>query len=349
VLVAIWLSLHAPGVIEAPGPWLSPVASGTAGCIDTAGLQARADALLGPDVAPPPTRVDLHVQRGPDEAWMVRLRIDAAGEVAERSLSGRDCTTLDHAIALVIAVHVDPLSVATRLPAHDEPSAEVDPPVIVEPPSLEPPIAETPAAEARPAVREPTPRRPTRREPLAPGVSLGAAVMAELGVLPRAAAAFELGVGLRWPRALVELGAIASVGPSATASDAPGVEGTFRLVAAVLRGCGVLGRARVEAAICGGLEAGDLWARSDGVDFPNTVHSPWLAATLGVRPRVLVHPRVSVGASVDLLVPLRRPVFVVDEELEVYEVGPIAARFGVSLELRLRSPRGASGARVREP
>ena len=339
VLVAFWLSVHAPGITEDPGAWLTPVVSGAPACIDAAGLQGRAEALLGPGVVPPPTRIELDPQRAPDDAWTVRLRIDTAGEIADRSLSGRDCTTLTDAIALVIAVHVDPLSVATRLSTRDEASALATPAVVVAPPSSAEDAAPAPVPARPPRttpVRAPALRTPHPRERVAPGLTLGVAAMAELGVLPRAAGSFALELGVRWPHAAVELSGLVSVGPRITVPAAADVEGTFRLYAAAARGCGVVGRARVEAAICGGLEAGDLWGRATGLQFPDTVNALWLAPTLGVRPRIVLHPRIALGGIVDVLVPLRRHRFHVEDGVNVHTVAPIAARFGLSMQVRLR-------------
>jgi hypothetical protein len=338
VLVAFWLSVHAPDLPEHPGAWLRAGVSGRPGCIDeTGGLQARAAALLGPAVSPPPTTVEIDVVPAQDDAWTVGVRIDTEGVRAERSLSGRDCATLEEAIALVIAVHVDPLSVATRLSSREEAAALETAPVIVAPPDSSEAPGVAPAGPPREIAKPPRPAAVhERRTRAAAGVNLGAAVTAELGVLPRAAGSVELGVGVRWPHATLEVSGLVSVGPRALPPDTPDVVATFRLYAAAVRGCGVLGRARVQAAMCGGLEAGDLWAKSDGLQFPETVHALWLATTVGVRPRVVLHPRVALGGIVDLLVPLRRHRFLVEQSLEVHRVAPIAARFGLSLQVRLK-------------
>jgi hypothetical protein len=332
VLVALWLSVHAPEATEDSG-WLTAEVSGAAACIDPARLRPRAEALLGPGVSPPATFVELSVREDPGATFTVQMRIEAEGERVERSLSGPDCATLGEAIALVIAVHVDPLSVATRLSTREEAAAHAIPPV-AEPPqtstSPEPVPRETTATP--PASHD---RTPDRARMPRPRLALGVAAMAELGVLPRAAGSLQLDVGVLWPHASVEVAGLVSLGPRASAPNDPAVEGTFRLYAGALRGCGVLGRTRMEAALCGGLELGDLWARGDGLDAPATVHALWLAPTLGVRPRVVLHPRVALGGVIDLLVPLRRHRYGVADVGVVHGVAPIAARFGLALQVRL--------------
>lgn len=103
MLVALWLSIHAPDLPEAPA-WLEASVDGAPSCIDGAVLPGRAEAMLGPDTSPPPTRAELHVAPEPGDAFAVRLRVDASGHVVERTLTGRDCDTLTDAVALVIAV-----------------------------------------------------------------------------------------------------------------------------------------------------------------------------------------------------------------------------------------------------
>src|SRR3546814_5559811 len=45
---------------------------------------------------------------GSDDAWRVRVRMETGGEISERSLSAPTCKALEKAVALVIAITIEP-------------------------------------------------------------------------------------------------------------------------------------------------------------------------------------------------------------------------------------------------
>lgn len=344
VLALLWLSTQPAPLADPPPSWLRAEWAGTAACVDAGSVPERVEQMLG-EATPPPTHVRLRAEPAGD-AWDVILDLEVEGPAISRTLRGRDCETLTEAVALVVAVHADPLSVAAHVEAVrteastsrvPEPSSETE--IVAPPRPTGPPRAERQAEASRPAPRRPPPReRTSRREPPArPRASLGATVAAELGALPTAGASFELGAGLLWPHAQAEIAGLMSIGPSATAPELDTVGGRFRLYAGIARGCGVLGGGRFEVPLCGALELGDLRGRGQGpgLERPETVDGLWVALSLGARPRWVLHPRVALGAVADLIVPLRRHRFAVPNVGVVHEVAPIGARLGLSLQVRL--------------
>lgn len=324
---------------------------GEPACVDTSTLDSRMSALLATPRSAGAS-VGLSASRAGD-GWRISLEARDAQRQIHRVLRGRDCRTLTEAVALIVAVQLDP--VRTAATAWPEPISVV---------RSTPPSAPAPS----PSVPAPSPAAPVPGTTTSPGSSTGsstgsspspepsatasvepspgprpravrlllsATASGEVGVLPRGAAAFEVGVGAAWPHARVELGGLTSVGPDTIADELPSVGGRFRLFTGLIRACGVMARNRVELPLCAGVELGDLRALGTGLEQPATVDALWVALTGGARPRWVATPRLAVGGALDLVAPLRRHRFATAEAGPVHEVAPIGARLGLHLELRL--------------
>ena len=253
-VLASLLSLTLLGPAPSAGPRIQW--RGEPGCVATERLDAQILALTGR----PPIPVDLTLEATRQgDRWRVGLEVHGETVRFERTLVGRDCQTLTHAIALILAVQLDPVAVADAVWSQNAAGTQAEAPKVttasetrprVPAPSPDPsPPPRSAPPEPPPPADEPTPRPHAR--PL-----LDAALMAELGILPRGAAAIALTTGAAWPRARVEVGALVSLGPDGTAPDRPSVGGRFRLFTGVVRGCGGRGEGAVLAAAVRGPRAG---------------------------------------------------------------------------------------------
>lgn len=356
VLVSLLAALAPLSLASAPtGPtirWDTPPA-----CVDAAAVPARVAALVG-EASMSAVTVGIGAARRED-AWTVSLGLEpggSAGGAVRRTLEGRDCATLTEAVALVVAVHLDAVAAAGVLAHEETDEREEESPVPAVQPSASRDETRAPRTEAD-APRGGSPR--STRGPASGSIdtrerassrpralaSLGAA--GEVGVQPRAGAAFELAGGVGWSHARVELGALASVGPDATSERLATVGGRFRLLTGLVRGCGVPGNERVELPLCGGLELGDLRATGTGLRRPATVNALWVAAVASARPQWSPRlrstagaddrrpARLALGALLDLVVPLRRHRFATPEAGLVHAVDPVGVRLGLRVELRL--------------
>jgi hypothetical protein len=327
--------------------WDTPAA-----CVEARDLPARVAGLTGRASAPAARLVLGAERRG--EGWRISLELEPLGPQAaeglRRTLVGRDCATLTEAVALVVAVQLDPVAAAGVIlpgppdrapsepvapgPAPTEPSPRVRPPDhALQPPGSAPMPSASPPPSGVPSRAPDSRQRSSSRS--RPRAVLGFAAAGELGVLPRGAAAFELAAGVAWPRARLELGGSASVGPDATSEQLAAVGGRFRLFTSLLRACGVPSRGRFELPACGGLELGDLRATGTGLRRPAIVDALWVAAVASARPQWVIGPRLALGGQLELVVPMRRHRFATREAGRVHEVAPVALRLGVHVELRL--------------
>jgi hypothetical protein len=314
----------------------------TPACVDATTVPARVAELVGTG-SMPAGALGLGAEQS-GEGWRISLVLEPAGDMpVRRTLEGRDCATLTEAVALVVAVHLDAVAAAGVI-AGEETSNRRSVPPVVPPPVRAGSLSserEDPTSTTVSRASDSRPRAPSRPRPRALA-SVG--VAGEVGVLPRGAAALELAGGVGWPRARVEVGGLASLGPDGASERLAEVGGRFRLFTAVVRGCGVPGRERVELPLCGGLELGDLRATGTGLRRPATVDAPWVAVVASARPQWSPRlraagdrrrSRLAFGALLDLVVPLRRHRFTTPEAGLVHAVDPVAVRLGLRVELRL--------------
>lgn len=301
--------------------WLEPTWDGAPACVEAASLPVRVARLLGPDRVPPSTRVTLTATEAAP-AWTIAIELESEQFRIARELRGDDCEVLSEAVALVIAVQVDPIAVADAVSVAAAPVA----------PAVPEPIPEE-NVDAPTTATEPVAELPLAARLVRPRATIGGSVAAELGVLPRSGATLALDVGVTWKHVRAEIGGLTSLGPDARPVD--GVGARFRLFAGVVRGCGVIVRDNIEFPLCGGLEIGELWAKGLDLTAPKTVHALWLAPVFGLRPRWIATQRVALGAVIDIVAPIYRHRFSTGDAGFEHEVAPVVGRVGLGVEVRL--------------
>ncbi|MCA9711397.1 MAG: hypothetical protein KDK70_36500, partial [Myxococcales bacterium] len=83
------------------------------GCISVEPLPSRVAALMNHRASPPAT---LELAAAEDEqGWQISMAVHSTTRSFDRTLHGRDCTTLTEAVALIVAVQLDPVAVASAL------------------------------------------------------------------------------------------------------------------------------------------------------------------------------------------------------------------------------------------
>ncbi|HXU02346.1 MAG TPA: hypothetical protein VN903_15375 [Polyangia bacterium] len=279
-VVLIALSLQTP--IDAPEAAASTKARlelrGAADCISRADLEARVAArssrIQFVDDAAIYARVVLAPARPGNVAAEVALATSGAEQPARR-LVARSCAEAADAIALIIAVTLDPtLQAPTDQPVAAPPPA---PPVIVETPALPPPITQPPAARRQfgAAVAGQTIAGPAPA--IMPGIALyGMAAVDRDSVW---SPALFLGATHVWRNDLSEQGGTAS----------------FTLDAASLDVCPLrVGRTRFVARPCASVLVGRLAASGAETDQAASAARPFATAGVAVT--------ASYGTTVEVVV-----------------------------------------------
>ncbi len=225
--------------------------------------------------------ISANVVGEPSGGFAAKLRFAGPNGTEERFLEHPDCAKLTEAVALLMALAIDPERVKARQQAAG-PAATVAAPK-TEPssgPGVPPPAAERASAPAR---DDAPPALPTRSTERAWRPRVGVFGFAGSGSLPSVGPGLGVEVSLR--ARYLELGLVGRYWLSRV-EPVPGVaEADVRLALASLglRGCGVAPSGAWQLRGCAGAELGDLWGTGEGaVEQPRTGHAllPSLSASL---------------------------------------------------------------------
>ncbi len=323
--LALALSLAAPA--DDGASWTAP-----AECPDLAAVQERVRAIAGRVPEDAELRVRARVSGPP---WVVQLELARDGVGHERSIEASSCEALADIVAVVVAVALDPVRVASRV----ELGPAIEPARVVPPPSR--PSIGMPATED--ATGDPTvsstapaaaPKPVTRAVPMR--LSLRIAGGGEVGATPKGTGGVELALSFTRRRFALEL--VGRYWIRRTTDVGGGTSLRTELGTVGLRGCWVGAVKRVRLYGCGGLETGDFVARAFDVGGARgDVHFPWLAVTLGGALAIRLVEPVSLWLGVDGAAHVLRPqaVLATEPPTVLYEVAPVGLRALGGLELRL--------------
>lgn len=307
--------------------WAAPV-----GCPAGPELRRGIERRLGRTLAPGEANVDAQVEPRAQGGYRLVLRTSAAGVVDERTLEADDCRALADATALVVALAIDPVAVAEAMEAF---AADDE----VEPPRETPPVGPAPArreattTELRSTTDSGEASEPAERSRPEGLLRVGAGV--GLGALPGVTFVPSLAAGLRWRRARLELEGTYWIPRVSEPVD--GARVAVQLGTAAVRGCGQLGRDRLEAPLCGGVQLGGMRGRGQGAPNAHAAVGPWVALEASVGLSWWFRPRWALAGGFAAAVPLRTPSFELTDETPVslFEPSSVVGRVWLGIELRL--------------
>ncbi|MCA9704713.1 MAG: hypothetical protein KDK70_02550 [Myxococcales bacterium] len=322
ILAAGWLSVSTTPAAPERGGELSLAWDAPQACPGREVVLERVEGLLGRslrDAEASPVRVQARVEPV-GEALRLSLRTETAEGRSDREMSGQTCEVLVDAAALVIAVALDPsLALGPEPEPEPEPQPLGDLPECIEPDAIE-------AQALEPAEPAPAP------EPVAGTVR--AAVTGSLGPLPLAAPGVEVVAGFVRRQARVELGFDYFFARRVAAASGDDRGGEIQLWTLAARGCWAPGVSILEFPVCGGVQAGPMRGEGYGLSTPTTTRLAWVAAEVGGALLIRGLPLVDVWAGADLVVPLTRPGFFIDDVGLVHRSGGVGGEASVGLEVR---------------
>lgn len=277
--------------------------------------------------------------------WRAQIEVEIDGHDApiHRELRGTPCLALADAIALVVAISIDPLSASASVdnagdgPGIPRPSIPraTDEPTLPAPAGLESVVTEPPeraASVERTASAGPTTQRTIRRSPwrlsglVAGGITLG--------LLPGIGG--RLGGGLVVSRGPVQVVGSGHHGFARTVRHPDGIDAGANLstTAGRLLACWAPTPARFTLSLCSGLEAGVYAADGIGLERTARVRTTWVAALPQARLTVWAWPWLGVGPSLELPLALTRPRFSIDDfRADLVQVDPVGLRLALAIEL----------------
>ncbi len=276
-----------------------------------------------------------------EPGFVVTLRFADAAGAGERSFSAKECGLLTDAVVLVIAVALDPVSLAERIDARAlEPTPE---PTRPEPAPVEPATPVAHEDEPGPTIVDSTePSTSTSLsfdEPVDPPVRtrvrVGARAFGSGAYGPTRTGYGGIGgaIALLGDRWRVEATAAWSIPRVIRLDDTIG--GTFDAWMIGARACFAPTLGTVELPLCPGIEAGQVRGRGlDSLPISQRGRLPWVAPVLAQGLWWAPIEQLAIGAELALVVPLTRGSFVV-EDREVDRLTALGVRGLVGVELRL--------------
>lgn len=292
------------------------------GCPSSERILAETDRILAGSTVRTDPPIEAHARvRQEGERWLLSLETRRGEAVGNRELAGESCTALGEAMIVILVLMIDPALVPETPPRLEpEPAAEVAPPPRPAPPAVV--------------------SRPTSPPAVAPGCrwdrpALSLSALGDLGALPAPAGGGELGFGLR-RCALSASAALRALAPRTGEAELDtGAGGDLWLAA----GGAALGLVRaagpLELGARGGLEVGVMSGRGVGINHPDSGRALWLAASAGAVLGVPLAGRLEAVVGLDLVVPLLRPRFVIDDLGSVHRAAAVTGRLALGLELEM--------------
>jgi hypothetical protein len=225
-------------------------------------------------------RADVRVSGGPP--WSADLTTQHAGRIGRRSLESPSCQAAADAVALIIALSIDPDAAAASAQA----SVAAAPPLAVQAPV----------------------GRDRRLQILASVYSQG-----RVGTLPGTDVGVGLGVGLAGARWHSDLRWTYGLRRDQVASLPSGAAGRFNLATGSLTGCVDVVRLNLAFGPCAVAEAGRVSATGYGATAGFSRDATWLALGGGVFSSLVVSKHLRISVEVDALAPLYRPDYVFED------------------------------------
>jgi hypothetical protein len=288
------------------------------GCPDRSKIDADLARFLahGAQRDDAPVVIDARVTKD-DEKFVLALSVRASAGAIEKTMRADDCKVLASAVALVVAVLLDPTAVVETVERERVAPVPVEP--AAEPPKREPRTEPKPKPKPKPKLEVQGLIRPL--------------VAGSFGPLPRFGVAAGGIVGVRLGRARIEAHAIWDAPQRARAS---GVDAGARLDLWALgpRGCFAPRWRTLEVPVCAGGEIGRVRGRGFGLSVSRSARATWAAFTAGATLLWVPLRWIAVGGGVDAVVALTRPSFVIDDIGRVHRPRPAGVRIHAGLELR---------------
>ncbi len=322
-LIALLLGPPADPVVPAlPSPgdyalvWHAPTECPDAAAIRARVLELRPDAASGADVA----EIDGTVTGNATDGYELVLTTRFAEREHERRMSTHACDELGESTAIVIAVALREGLDAAMATVPTEPEVVPEAAVATEPHDTL--AAAPPEPTLAPVQRSARPR---------PEPRLRIAGLGEIGMLGAVTGGVELGLGLAWPHARVELGG-RYLAPRVRTDPEARVDASFQGGTASARGCWVPTLRRLELPLCGSFELGAVRVAPSFAS--RRVHTePWGGPGVGLALARPIGP-VRIWFGADLVVRVVGSTFRI-ENRPVFAQLPVSFRWLLGVEFRL--------------
>jgi hypothetical protein len=260
-------------------------------CPDASSVKARAERLLGrrlTDLQNRDIRARGLVRRNEAGNWELQATLAVGEQVENDTLVAKRCASLGDAMALKLALAIDPLAVVDAVQQPPEIPSKATPPP---PRDQAPHQGDTGKAAARAML----------------GLRLVGAV--GLGPLPGVTPGAGLFLSLQLPVFRLELGGQAHWSGVARYDSPANVGADLNLFFGAARGCVTPGSGRWVFPICGGVELGVMRGVGFGVPATSTASGVWGGVAIGPAVQLRLFSRLSLWVEADASLTLLKPEF----------------------------------------
>jgi hypothetical protein len=246
-------------------------------------LGKQLDSLPGPDV-----RARGTVQKSEGGNWELHVVLVVGERTEEDILVAKKCRALADAMALKVALAIDPLAVVDSVQSRPDETLAPTPPKTA---------AKAPAHALASTV--------------APHPHIGVRVVGGMGLgpLPSATPGAGLFGSLQFSAFRLELGGAAYWGGVARYPALENVGANLQVFVAAARGCATPGSGRWTFPICGGLELGVMRGKGFGVETTDRTSGVWGGVVIGPAVQFRMTARLALWVEADAVVTLLKPEF----------------------------------------
>ena len=247
-------------------------------CLSQQQVQAEIARLVGGDIQLHEGDLEAKASVSHGPLWSADLITQHAGQTGHRRIEAPSCKAAADAIALIVALLIDPDAVAANAEA-----PEPEPPSIPEPP------------------------KSNRREMQ---LLVGVHAQGRIGTLPGADLGLGLGLGLAGAHWRTDLRWSYGLRRDQVASLPSGASGRFNIAAGSVTECFNMGQGKLGFGPCAALEAGRVSANGFGATAGYSRHSLWLALGGGGFLSLAMGQHLHASIEMDVVAPLYRPDYV---------------------------------------
>jgi hypothetical protein len=276
-------------VTEAPPidiQWEAP-----AECPDAESVRLATERLLGKKLGSVQglrVRAEGKVRRSEAGNWELYAVLAVGEHLEEETLVAKKCRALADAMALKVALAIDPLAVVDAVQPAPEPA---------------------PSQPANQAAHDD--RAPVSAPKSTPRLRVGLRIVGGVGLgpLPGVTPGAGLYGSLQLPSFRIELGAAAFWGGVARYAALSNVGADLQVFMGAARGCVTPGSGRWLFPICGGLELGTMRGRGFGVATTSSTSGLWGGVVIGPAVQFRTTERLSLWVEADATLTLVKPEF----------------------------------------
>jgi hypothetical protein len=293
-------------------------------CPSLSSVRRATERLLGKSLDRLPAR-NVHAQgtvsRNDAGNWVLHIVLAAGDHVEDETLIAKKCHSLSDAMALKVALAIDPLAVVDSVKPEPVPDTEN-------------PAA--PSDEPAPRSPSPSPSVPRSRSPSRSRMDIGVRAVAGVGLgpLPGVTPGTALYGSLQFPTFRLELGAQAAWGGVARYEALPNVGANLALFAGTLRGCAVAGSGRFLFPLCVGVDLGFLRGSGFGGQPNASTTGLWGGVSAGPALQLRIASALSLWAEVDASLTLLQPEFHTRNLGTLYSPPAAGSRAALGFELK---------------